>query len=150
MDKKQNVTIRNAQTSDGAPLAALAGELGYPTTSAEMKHRLELLRSDPHHKIVVAERDGLLGWIHVSMIDTLESESFAEIRGLVVTELHRNAGIGTQLVAAAEKWANEKKCNRIRVRTNIVRVETHAFYKKLGYVSKKTQDIFDKSLLPGG
>jgi GNAT superfamily N-acetyltransferase len=150
MTKKQNLTIRDAQISDAATLATLAGELGYPTTSAEMKRRLEVLCSDPHHRIFAAESDGLLGWIHVSMIDTLESESFAEIRGLVVTESHRGSGIGTQLVEAAEQWANEKKCKRIRVRTNIVRVEARAFYKRLGYVSKKTQDVFDKSLLSGG
>ena len=150
MGKKQNAAIRDAKISDAAALAALARELGYPTTSAEMEGRLESLRSDPRHRIFVAERDGLLGWIHVSMINTLESESFAEIRGLVVSESYRGSGIGTQLVAAAEKWANEKRCNRIRVRTNVVRVEARAFYKKLGYVSRKTQDVFDKSLLPVG
>ncbi len=150
MEKKQNVAFRDAQASDAPMLAALAGELGYPTTSAEMERRLEVLRTDPRHKIVVAEHNALLGWIHVSMIETLESESFAEIRGLVVAETHRGSGIGRQLVAAAEHWANQKKCSRIRVRTNIVRVDAHAFYKKLGYVSKKTQDVFDKSLLPDG
>ena len=150
MGDTQIAAIRDAQISDAATLAALAGELGYPTTPAEMEHRLGVLCSDPRHKIFVAERDGLMGWIHVALIDTLESESFAEIRGLVVTEVHRGSGIGAQLVAAAEQWANIKKCNRIRVRTNIVRVEAHAFYKKLGYESKKTQDVFDKSLSNGG
>ena len=150
MEKDQNAAIRDAKISDAAALAALAGELGYPTTSAEMERRLESLRSDPQHRVFVAERDGLLGWIHVSMINTLESESFAEIRGLVVTKSYRSLGIGTQLVATAEKWANERRCNRIRVRTNVVRLEARAFYKKLGYVSKKTQEIFDKSLLPDG
>ena len=150
MEKKQNAAIRDAKKSDAATLAALAGELGYPTTSDEMERRLEALLSDPQHRIFVAERDGLQGWIHVSMINDLESESFAEIRGLVVSGPYRGSGIGTQLVTAAEKWANEKRCNRIRVRTNVVRVEARAFYKKRGYESKKTQDVFDKSLLPVG
>lgn len=150
MGKKQSVTIRSAQKSDAAMLAALAEELGYPATSAEMKHRLEVLCSNPQHGIFVAEHSGILGWIHVAVIETVESESFAEIRGLVVTESHRGSGIGKQLVAVAEQWAHEKTCNRIRVRTNIVRVETHIFYKKLGYVLKKTQDVFDKSLFDAG
>ena len=147
MEQKQNVNIRDAQISDAAMIAVLAGELGYPTTSVEMEHRLAILNSDPHHKIFVAEQSDLLGWIHVSVIETLESGSFAEIRGLVVTEPHRGSGIGRRLVAAAEQWSIQKRCSRIRVRTNIVRVEAHAFYKKLGYVSKKTQDVFDKPLL---
>ena len=40
MEKKTNATIRDAKVSDAAALAALAGELGYPTTSAEMERRL--------------------------------------------------------------------------------------------------------------
>ena len=103
-----------------------------------------------NHGIFVAEHERLLGWIHVSVIETMESESFAEIRGLVVSESYRGSGIGRQLVAAAEQWAHKKHCSRIRVRTNIVRIDAHAFYKKLGFVSKKTQHVFDKSLLNGG
>jgi GNAT superfamily N-acetyltransferase len=150
MRKKPNVTIRDAQISDAAALAALAGELGYSTTPAEMEHRFEVLDSDRHHGIFVAEQEKLLGWIQVSVVETLESESFTEIRGLVVTESHRGLGIGKQLVAAAEQWASKKKCRRIRVRTNIVRADAHAFYKKLGYISKKTQNIFDKPLATDG
>lgn len=150
MKKKANVKIRDAQLSDAAMLATLAGELGYPTTFAEMEHRLEALHSDRNHGIFVAEQERLLGWIHVSVIETMESESFAEIHGLVVSESYRGSGIGRQLVAAAEQWAHKKHCSRIRVRTNIVRIDAHAFYKKLGFVSKKTQHVFDKSLLNGG
>ncbi len=149
MVKKTIVTIRTAELSDAATLATLAGELGYPATTAEMKRRLELLRNNGHHEIFVAECGTLLGWIHVSLVETLETESFAEIRGLIVTEAQRGSGIGAKLVAKAEHWAGTKECNRIRVRTNIVRAEAHSFYKKLGYISKKTQDVFDK-VLPSG
>ena len=150
MEEKKNRIIRDAQISDAPALAALAGELGYPTTSTEIQRRLEALHANTQHRVFVAEDDSLLGWVHISMVESLESESFAEIRGLVVSGPYRGSGIGTQLVAAAEKWAHERKCRRIRVRTNVVRVEARAFYEKLGYVSKKTQDIFDKSLLPAG
>ncbi|MGA9406412.1 MAG: GNAT family N-acetyltransferase [Bacteroidota bacterium] len=150
MKTKQRIHIRDAQTSDAATLAELSGELGYPTTAAEMKRRVESLRSGLHHGIFVAEHETLLGWIHVSVIETLESEPFAEIRGLVVSESHRGSGIGTQLVVAAEHWAHKKGCKRIRVRTNVMRTEARAFYKKLGYLSKKTQEVFDKVLASGG
>ena len=144
---KQKMTIRKAQISDASALARLGAELGYPSTTAEMKHRLKLLGSNSDHGIFIAEDTTLLGWVNVSLIETLESESFAEIRGLVVTALHRGQGIGTELVAAAERWADKKGCKRIRVRTNVVRAEARAFYKKLGYNSVKTQDVFDKAPL---
>jgi GNAT superfamily N-acetyltransferase len=146
MKIKQAVTIQEAKKSDAQSLAALCGELGYPANAADIEHRLEVLCSEPEHAIFVAKDDAVLGWIHVTLIHSLESDAFAEIRGLVVTEQHRGAGIGTRLVEAAEKWADGKKCDRIRVRTNIVRAEAHAFYRRLGYVSKKNQNIFDKLL----
>ncbi|HTY12403.1 MAG TPA: GNAT family N-acetyltransferase [Bacteroidota bacterium] len=146
MKMKHNVTIQEAQQSDAEALAWLSGELGYPATTSEIEHRLKALSADPRHTILVAKDGALLGWIDVAVIHTLESDSFAEIRGLVVTEARRGTGIGTKLVEAAEKWASAKKCDRIRVRTNITRVEAQAFYQQRGYVSKKTQNVFDKSI----
>ena len=144
MGKIQNILIRNAELSDAAVLAALSAELGYPATTTEMKGRLDILYSNPHHGVFVAELGTIVGWIQISMIESLESELFAEIRGLVVSESHRGMGIGTQLTVTAETWASNKGCMQVRVRTNRMRVETLEFYKKRGYVWKKTQEVFDK------
>ena len=144
------LNIRNAKKSDAVALSQLAGELGYPTTAAEMKSRFDKLFAQSYHGIFVAECDSIVGWIHISLIQSLESDSFAEIRGLVVAKSHRDSGIGTQLVAMAERWAQERGCHRIRVRTNIMREKTRIFYKKLGFQSKKTQEVFDKILQVDG
>ncbi len=144
MNGKSN--IRHAIESDAVALAALAGELGYPTTTAEMKSRFGKVLSVSDHGIFVAEFDSIVGWIHVSLIRSLESDAFAEIRGLVVAESYRNSGIGSQLVAMAESWGQKKGCHRIRVRTNIVREKARLFYERLGFQSKKTQEVFDKTL----
>jgi GNAT superfamily N-acetyltransferase len=143
---KEHLIIRNAKKSDAVALAKLAGEFGYPTTTAEMKRRFHELFSKSYHGLFVAEVDSIVGWIQVSLIQSLESDSFAEIRGLVVAESHRGSGIGTQLVAKAESWAQEKGCCRIRVRTNVMRKKTRIFYRRLGFQSKKTQEVFDKAL----
>ncbi len=140
------INIRNAIKSDTEFLAKLAGELGYPTTAKEMKNRFDKLPSETQHGIFIAELDSIVGWIHVAIINTLESDSFAEIIGLVVAETHRDMGIGTKLVSKAENWAQNKGCNKIRVRTNTVREKTKLFYKKLGFNTKKTQEVFDKTL----
>ena len=144
MRMNENLRIRSAKKSDAVALATLAGELGYPATTAEMKSRFDKLFTASDHGIFVAELDSIVGWIHVSMSQSLESDALAEIRGLVVTESHHRSGIGTQLVAMAEVWAHKKGCHRIRVRTNIVREKTREFYKRLGFQSKKTQEVFDK------
>ncbi len=140
------LNIRNATKPDTEVLAKLSGELGYPTTGGEMNNRCDKLSSETQHGIFVAELDSIVGWIHVAIITSLESDSFAEIRGLVVAEAYRDMGIGTKLVAKAENWAQMNGCNRIRVRTNTVREKTKLFYKKLGFNLKKTQEVFDKIL----
>lgn len=146
----ESLNIRDAKKSDAVALAKLAGELGYPTTTAEMENRFDKLFSKSHDRIFVAELDSIVGWIHVSLIQSLESDSFAEICGLVVAESYRGLGIGTQLVAMAESWAQKKGCYRIRVRANVVREKARMFYKQLGFQSKKTQEVFDKILQVGG
>jgi GNAT superfamily N-acetyltransferase len=142
------VIIRAAVPDDSPRMADLAGELGYPVTPSGMKLRLEEARDDPRHAVFVADVGSLAGWIHVARILSLESGTCAEIRGLVVGSPHRRCGIGKRLVAAAEEWALENQCPRIRVRTNIVREEAARFYDSLGYDLVKTQAVFDKRLHP--
>jgi len=146
----QNVNIRKAKKSDAVALARLSGELGYPTTTSEMESRFDKLFSKSDHDIYVAELDTIVGWIHVSLVQSLESNAFVEICGIVVAESYRGSGIGTRLVAMAESWAQEKGCYHIRVRTNIVREKTRVFYKQLGFQSKKTQEVFDKIIQAAG
>src|SRR5438132_132921 len=135
--------IRTAETRDVPALAALNGELGYPTSTDDMARRLAGL--DDRDAVFVAEHDGACaGWIQVSVVEALESGRFAEIRGLVVTEGQRSGGVGAALVGAAEEWARGKSCLRVRVRSNVVRKRTHRFYERLGYRVVKSQKVFDK------
>ena len=135
--------VRAAEARDVPALAALAGELGYPTSPDEMARRLTAL--DDRDAVFVADHDGAcIAWIQVSVVEALESGKFAEIRGLVVAEAQRGAGAGAALVAAAEEWAREKGCAHVRVRSNVVRERTHRFYERLGYRVVKSQKVFDK------
>ncbi len=126
-------------------LAVLAGELGYPTSTEEIRSRLgELTANDAVLVAVLGETQ--VGWIHVTLVTLLESPRHAEIRGLVVLSALRSRGIGASLVRDAEAWARTHGVTRIRVRSNAVRERTHAFYERLGYTTTKTQKVFDKNL----
>ena len=81
----------------------------------EIESRFDKLSVESDNGIYVAELDSIVGWIHVAIIQSLESNPFVEICGLVVAESHRGMGIGTQLVATAESWAREHGYNHIRV-----------------------------------
>ena len=136
--------IRSARMEDANALAQLAGELGYPSTSAEILERMQSLSSND--EVLVFDDGGVAGWIHLAVVPSIESERFAQINGLVVCETRRGSGIGAELVRAAEAWARERNVKRLRVRTNVTRTQTHVFYERCGFMHKKTTRVYDKTL----
>jgi hypothetical protein len=49
--------IRSAQSADVEALANLMSELGYPTSSEQMRRRFEAISDDPSYATLVAERE---------------------------------------------------------------------------------------------
>lgn len=127
----------------------LNAQLGYPTQLHELLPRLNLLLQNPAAVVLVAEEDGqLLGWTTAEIQATLESDPRAVLNGLIVREGHRSKGIGAQLVRALADWAREQGVDRLRVRTNVARLETHRFYEKNGFKLTKEQRIYELALRP--
>jgi GNAT superfamily N-acetyltransferase len=76
----------------------------------------------------------------------IEEVPFAELAGLVVGDSARSRGIGALLLRAAEDWARNRGFARLRVRSNVVRERAHRFYLREGYIERKRQVVFDKTL----
>jgi GNAT superfamily N-acetyltransferase len=141
--------IREARVDDAAELAVLSTELGYPSTTDDIQRRLPFLLSNPGHLVLVATDvgDGAVGWLHAVVPRGLESDGFVEIAGLVVADAHRSSGIGSRLLAAAERWAvGQTGVGTIRVRSNVIRQRAHRFYLRAGYTLAKTSHLFTKQL----
>ena len=129
-------------------LAELSGQLGYAATPEQVRRRLQLIKRGAEHEVWVAEAAAgeVLGWIEVLLERTLISDREAEITGLVVDASCRGQGIGRRLMEEAEQWARDKGCRSVRLRSNVVRAEAHAFYERLGYSVFKTQKNYRKML----
>ena len=91
-----------------------------------------------------------MGWLQVEIRQILESGEFAEITGLVVDKDYRRKGIAASLVSQAEEWAKMKGEEEIRVRTNLLRLESLPFYRSLGFGETKRQVVFLKGLKKRG
>ena len=147
-DENQDLKIRRARPSDAPQLAQLSGQLGYPTTAAEIKKRLRRLKPASQNALFVAEslNSGVVGWAHVSVTHLVEVGTRAELNGLIVAEGQRSLGAGARLLQAAEDWAHKRGCPSMSVRSNVIRERAHKFYERQGYEHYKTQKAFRKEL----
>jgi ribosomal protein S18 acetylase RimI-like enzyme len=145
------VEVRRARLSDAPRLADLSGQLGYPATVKEIRERLARVLKQREHAVFVADAGGseVVGWLHVAVTPLLESPLRAEVNGLVVDQSQRSRGAGSQLLSAAEAWAQKKRCQHVSVRSNVIRKRAHGFYRRNGYQHIKTQKAFRKPLKPG-
>jgi len=146
--KEAQVKIRRARRSDAARIAELSGQLGYPATASQIAQRLRGLRPVAQHAVFVADLpgSGVTGWVHVSVAHLVDSETRAEVNGLVVAEGQRSLGAGAELLEAAEEWSRKRGCRSMSVRSNVIRERAHKFYERQGYEHYKSQKAFRKSL----
>jgi ribosomal protein S18 acetylase RimI-like enzyme len=129
------LTIRDASLSDAPALAILMCELGYHTTTAEMRHRLKSILNNKDFRTFVAEADDQV----CGMIGTLTHASHehnglsGKVIALVVSKKHRRSGVGGALIAAAERDFAKRGVTRFSLTTRLTRTEAHRFYQALGY-----------------
>lgn len=141
--------LRTAQLHDAASLAELSGELGYPSGKKSLESRLQqLLQKDDHCVFVALQKDSIIGWVHGFYTLRVESDPFVEIGGLVVSEGYRGQGVGKALVQEVTRWAQQIPCYKVRVRSNVLRTESHGFYEGMGFVKVKEQVVLDFGEFP--
>ena len=142
------ITFRLACDKDAHELAALATQLGYHSTSAQIRKRLNQITADEGQVVFVAVLpDGeLAGFTHVFTTSRLFCDPFVELGALVVDKEMRGIGIGTMLVRAAERWVAARGLSQIRIRSNALRAGAKGFYLRLDYELSKTQNVFFKQM----
>jgi GNAT superfamily N-acetyltransferase len=147
MASSAGISIRAAKTSDADAVVRLLGQLGYDATVADIAARLARILTRSDHRFVVAEADDLIvGWIHASVSEHIDSAACVLIEGLVVDRAQRGRGIGRVLLDDAEAWARTIGCSLVRLRSTDARTEAHQFYQHLGYTKVKTQHSFAKAV----
>lgn len=139
--------IRTAQLTDAESITQLSNQLGYTTTIEKMQQRLSAILPNTDNCVFVMTANGqLIAWIHGCYSLRVESDPFVEIGGLVVDADHRRKGIGRMLIEKIIRWALVKNCDKIRVRCNTLRKDSHEFYNSIGFTWIKEQKIFDRPI----
>jgi GNAT superfamily N-acetyltransferase len=146
--KLSELNIRPARAEDAAELARLCDELDHPTTADQVATRFNAASEDKNYALVVAELPSgeLAGFMELVIERLIDAEPRVDVAGLVVSKMCRDRGIGRTLMTHAEKWAVERGCRIVHLRSNLKRAGAHAFYERLGYEHFKTQKAFRKIL----
>ena len=110
-------------------------QLGYPTSSDEMKERLAAILSDSDYMTFVAEyQKEVVGVIGVGVNRYYEKNgTYGRLLALVVDEKLKGRGIGASLVTEGERWLKEREVSSIVVNSGKQRHAAHRFYERLGY-----------------
>jgi GNAT superfamily N-acetyltransferase len=129
------IKIRSACLKDSLEIAGLMSQLGYPTSSDEMKERLAAILLNSDFKTFVAKyQTEIVGVIGVGVFHYYERNGkYGRLLALVVDEKWKGHGIGGSLVAEAERWLKEHKVSSIIVNSGKQRHNAHRFYEQLGY-----------------
>lgn len=138
--------VREAFDSDAPRIAALALQLGYEVPLAHVERTLARRGPDFEAFVAVVPRVGVVGWVTVSISETMTTTRHAEVEGLVVDAEYRGGGIGRLLIERVERFARENGCPILRLRSNVLRERAHAFYERAGYESPKSQRVYEKRL----
>ncbi len=130
-----DISIRPYAEGDLLAVAALVTALGYPTTTDQMRGRMDRISGRPDHATFLAVADGRV----VGMVGALVTASYehdeptGRLTAMVVSPQAQKRGIGAQLVAAAEAWVRDRGARRMVLTSHLRRTGAHAFYERLGY-----------------
>jgi GNAT superfamily N-acetyltransferase len=138
------IVIRDMSEHDAAAINALSAQLGYSITIEQTLANIKsVLRTTGHGAFVAMYENDVIGWIGMAQAVQIESAPFCEIRGLIVDEKYRGKGIGKLLIEKAKQWSKATGNKTLRLRTNVIRKETHLFYQHLGFKEIKEQKVFE-------
>jgi ribosomal protein S18 acetylase RimI-like enzyme len=137
----ENITIRESIYDDIPSLLELLYELGRPKPQkdSELEKFKKLLKNyiqDEDKKILVAQIDNskIIGMISMVFLTRLNQNTLEMyIPELIISKNYHSKGIGKKLINSSIKLGKEKQCHRIRLESGNQRIESHKFYKHLGF-----------------
>ncbi|PTB19119.1 N-acetyltransferase [Trinickia symbiotica] len=128
--------IRESNPSDHIAIAMLLHQLGYDATLALILEKLQTLILSPTDKILVATLNGkVVGSISLHALPLFHAAGYlGRITSMVVDEHHRGCGVGSALIAAAERWFTTVGCVKLEVTSGDHRADAHRFYESHGFL----------------
>jgi ribosomal protein S18 acetylase RimI-like enzyme len=142
--EKSKIKLRFTEATDVKSIIELLAQLDrpLPKDKYETKKFQKLIKSyilsssaKANRGIILASTDSkIIGLVSFELLKRL-NQPLREfwIPDLVVSEEYRSRGIGKLLLQKCEFIAKRKKCYRIRLESRNDRIDSHNFYKRIGF-----------------
>jgi GNAT superfamily N-acetyltransferase len=134
--------VRDALPDDLIALTLLINEMGYLTSTYEMKIRFDLIYNHSDYKTIVAVVNGeIVGMAGLCKGLFYEMNGmYMRILTLIVKNSSRKQGVGRLLISASETWAIEHGLTAVYINcgNRSEREKAHQFYKNNGYIVKSS------------
>jgi len=152
---EEKVKLRHAKTIDVKDIIELLTQLERPLPKDryENKKIQKLTKgyiwsksTKGNHGIILAIKGAkIIGLVSFTLTERL-NQPLREfwIPELVVSKEYRSQGTGKLLIQKCESIAKRKKCYRIRLESRNDRIDSHNFYKKMGF--QQIALVFEKKL----
>ncbi|MEO7663538.1 MAG: GNAT family N-acetyltransferase [Candidatus Limnocylindrales bacterium] len=139
MIETSGAVLRPAVATDADRIAALFTDEGYPVGPSAIVARLERFAGDDA-AVVVADLDGeVIGFIACHAVPRFEhDDALVRILALVVDAGARERGVGRQLIAEAERFAEGHGAAFVEVTAGHHRPDAFHLYESLGYDASVT------------
>ena len=139
------VSIREVRPRDAPAVVGLLDELGYPSTEALFRARLERYAGVARTHLIAAEDDGeVIGLAAMQVMPLVHRDlPVARITVMVVRFHRRGRGVGRRLEEELEAIARREGCGRVDLTSRHNREEAHAFYRSLGFEDTSLRFVKD-------
>ena len=119
----------------------------------ELAREQQRILADRRNLVLVAASDGgdLLGFAEASVREWAEgcaTHPVGYLEAWYVVPEHRRAGLGAELVRAAERWAREQGCTEMASDADLENHVSHRAHRALGYDEVGRAVLFKKRLAP--
>lgn len=95
----------------------------------------EQIHNDPNHELIVAEREEVIGTLHLMFLPSISFQGSlrAQVESVRVDRRFQNQGIGGEMMKWTMERARQRGAHVIQLTTHKTRVDAHRFYERLGF-----------------
>lgn len=129
------IVVRGGEVKDEAVLTDIERETWWPHVSpGEYRGRPFFAETRPEEVLVAVLEGAVVGYLSLRPPTPLASNAHVlTVSGLAVSPRAHRRGVGGELLAAAERYAAERKVERLTLRVLSVNDGARALYERHGY-----------------